>query len=143
MTGWVLAAGILLAARLGRGASEASRFDLSGLQVTCSLAGHANMHAENHTSLLVRQLPGWCPMCWMRMRGHSRLPVQAEVEEAWAARGAALRAGKAATAEAAAAADARMADARVRAAAQAREREQRDASLKVGMLAACRPWRMA
>ena len=35
MTGWVLAAGILLAARLGRGASEASRFDMASLQVTC------------------------------------------------------------------------------------------------------------
>jgi hypothetical protein len=33
VTGWVLAAGILLAARLGRSASEASRFDLPGLQV--------------------------------------------------------------------------------------------------------------
>ncbi len=62
------------------------------------------------------------------------MPVQAEVEEAWAARGAALRASAAASAEAAAAADARMAGARARATAQAAEREQRDASLKVAAL---------
>ena len=64
------------------------------------------------------------------------MPVQAEVEAAWAARGAALRASKAASAEAAAAADARLADARARAATQARQRAERDASLKVGSCAA-------
>ena len=32
-TGWVLAAGVLVAARLGRSAAEAQRFDLAHLQV--------------------------------------------------------------------------------------------------------------
>ena len=33
VTGWVLAAGVLVAARLGRTAAEAQRFDLAHLQV--------------------------------------------------------------------------------------------------------------
>ena len=48
----------------------------------------------------------------------------------WAGRGAALRGSREATAEAAAASEGRLRDARERAAAQQRDREARDASLK-------------
>ena len=41
VTGWVLAAGVLVAARLGRSAAEAQRFDLAHLQVVTQLLSWA------------------------------------------------------------------------------------------------------
>ena len=43
VTGWVLAAGVLVAARLGRSAAEAQRFDLAHLQVCPHLLPLGNM----------------------------------------------------------------------------------------------------
>lgn len=43
VTGWVLAAGVLVAARLGRSAAEAQRFDLAHLQVFPHLLPLGNM----------------------------------------------------------------------------------------------------
>ena len=43
VTGWVLAAGVLVAARLGRSAAEAQRFDLAHLQVFPHLLPFSNM----------------------------------------------------------------------------------------------------
>ena len=51
-TGWVLAAGVLVAARLGRSAAEAQRFDLSHMQVFHHLFswGNAQQNARRPPS---------------------------------------------------------------------------------------------
>lgn len=59
--------------------------------------------------------------------------VQAEVEEAWAARSVQLRASRLADEEGARVAQQRMQGAQARAVQQQRERQQRDAALQVAL----------
>ena len=48
VTGWVLAMGVLVAARLGRSAAEAQQFDLSHLQVSLPWQGGRALLACSH-----------------------------------------------------------------------------------------------